>query len=183
MPNLIYTVLVAALTAVVVLTVNSLTVMPRLEARNRRIQAAHRARDAFESNVLIILGSCQRLGGWQVPSDASPKVRQAVLAERERWFRQLDDATMQMVDQVEQFALGYVSYMGIQDLAIRYAGAVRAVMISERAKVEKVELLVRLTEPVHGVFFARWWWRISHLPDEKNKLLRLLDELERPNEG
>jgi hypothetical protein len=81
-----------------------------------------------------------------------------------------------MVDTVEQFALGYPGQK-LSDLVTRYVVVSRLVMISDRTDDEKVRLLQDLASPVQGIFFARWWWRIGHLADERERLHALLDQL------
>jgi hypothetical protein len=109
MPFWLATVLVALATTVVL----NVTVGPRLEARNRRIQAAHRSRDQFSASVSTILAATDRLQGVDYPDKMSPTVRAALQAERDRWITQINDTTQYLIDNLELYALGYISSLPV----------------------------------------------------------------------
>jgi hypothetical protein len=61
MPDTVWTILVAAATAVVTTTATGLLVIPRLEARKKRLVEVHAARDAFGVHMLRIISACSLL--------------------------------------------------------------------------------------------------------------------------
>ncbi|MGW7320129.1 hypothetical protein [Streptomyces sp. NPDC054865] len=166
MQSTLWTLALAAVTAVVTSVAVGLLVTPRLEARKRRIQEVHTARDTFSSSVLIVLSSCARLRDFQLPPDGDPAttgvVRARLESERVRWLQQLDDATLWMVDHMETFALSWPSTK-LRSLAARYVVTSRMTMLSDRDEMAKIELLLELTAPIQGIFFTRWWHRARHL--------------------
>jgi hypothetical protein len=111
MPNIVWTLLVATVTALVTTIATGVLVIPRLEARKRRIQEAHTARDTFNSSLLTIISACNRLQSLPLPAaydpDCTEVVRARLAAERERWMQQMDDATRWLIDHVETYAAGW----------------------------------------------------------------------------
>ncbi|MEY9942319.1 hypothetical protein [Streptacidiphilus sp. MAP5-3] len=61
MSDMLTTVVTAAVTAVIVAPVTAFTVGPRLEARNRTIQAAFQAREECGRELLAMLSYCALL--------------------------------------------------------------------------------------------------------------------------
>lgn len=162
MPNIAWTLLAATVTALVTTIATGVLVIPRLEARKRRIQEAHTARDTFNSSLLTIISACTRLQSLPLPAaddpDCTEVVRARLAAERERWMQQLDDATRWLIDHVETYAAGWP--LGeLRTMAAHYAAASRMVMISERSEEAKVELLAELAGPVQGIYFTYVWNR------------------------
>jgi hypothetical protein len=140
----------SAATALVV----GLAISPRLEARNRRIQAAHIARDELGTQLRAILSACTRLRSAQIPASATAPVQAAIRTERERWRQQLDSATASLIDNFESFALTFRGQMGIRDSGIRTVGAMRFVWLSARREERKLEIIQELAGNLHDFYFA-----------------------------
>lgn len=153
------TLISAVITALVTTVAVNYLVVPRLEARNRRIQAAHIARDRFSDSVFSILGAAVRLLGVEIPDDANEELHEALSQERRRWLGQIDEATRYLVDNIEAFAFTYIGALDFRDLVIAYAGNARMVWISQRSEQAKLRLLLDLTSPVQNIYFAAWWRR------------------------
>ncbi|WP_406388286.1 hypothetical protein [Streptomyces sp. NBC_00887] len=161
-PGVAETIMIALATALVTTVGTGWLVMPRLEARKRRIMDAHQARDRFLATMLRILSASGRLQKFEAPNpdDAAwtPVMRERVEAERARWVKQLDEATEWMVDNVETYAVSWPTDF-LRGLIGTYVPYARAVMISEREDDRKAELLEWLTTPVWEVFGSRGWQR------------------------
>lgn len=166
MPNTLWTLLVAAVTAVVTTLAVGLLVSPRMEARKKRLGEVHTARDTFSVTMTRIISACALLQRMQLPpadeEGWTPVMRERLAGERTRWLQQLDDATLWLIDNVMTYAGSYLmSHHG--RFAVDYAGHARAVMLSERAEATKVELLLELTAPVQRQFFGWPWSRAWHV--------------------
>jgi hypothetical protein len=172
MPDWVATILVSAATAVF----TGLLVSPRMEARNRRVQAVHQARDKFSDSALTILSACTRLRNAPLPARASEDVLARLQGERERWWAQLEEATRFLVDHYETFALSYPGAR-FKDLIVRYCAWCRGILLSERSEEEKLRQLWDLTSPVQTVFFARRW-RLITFTAAVRELQQRLDALE-----
>lgn len=167
MPGTLWTILVAAVTAVVTAIATGLFVTPRLDARKKRIGEAHAARDTFNTQLGVVLAACTRLQLLPADNPAwTPVLRERLTGERERWLQQLDDATRWMVDRVETYAGSWVLHQHINS-AVEYAGYARMLMLSEREESTKLELLAALTLPVQRQFFGFWWSRVRHCVDDQ----------------
>ncbi|MFE1230296.1 hypothetical protein [Streptomyces sp. NPDC058745] len=155
-----WTIIVATLTAVVTTVATGLLVMPRLDARKRRILELHLARDTFRANMLKIIGSCMRLGISPAPAEGDPEVtavgRERLIAERSRWLGHLDESTTWMLDHVETFAMSWPNEQ-LQRIAFAYVTTARGVVLSERTDEAKTGYLKDLTDAVWQVFGARMW--------------------------
>ncbi|MEU9530380.1 hypothetical protein AB0D58_34085 [Streptomyces sp. NPDC048210] len=149
-------------TALVTRVATGWLVMPRLEARKRRILEAHQARDQFLAAMLRILSAGARLRNFAAPAADdgtwTPVMRKRVEAERARWVKQLDASTAWMVDNMETYTVSWPSdfLRGVVGTYVPYA---RAVVISEREETRKAEPLEWLTTPVWEVFGSRGWQR------------------------
>ncbi|WP_210582009.1 hypothetical protein [Streptomyces sp. GESEQ-4] len=177
MPGTLWTILVAAVTAVVTAIATGLFVTPRLDARKKRIEEAHAARDTFNTHLQAVLSACTRL--QLLPPDDpawTPVLRERLTGERERWLQQLDDATRWMVDHVETYAGSWVMRQHI-DFAVGYASNARMLMLSEREESTKLELLAALTLPVQRQFFGFWWSRVRHYVDDHRTFAETLAHL------
>ncbi|MFE4174226.1 hypothetical protein ACFRR7_19615 [Streptomyces sp. NPDC056909] len=177
MPNTVWTLLVAMATALVTTVAAGVLVIPRLDARKRRIQEAHAARDTFNSSLLTIISACGRLQSMALPAaddpDCTDVVRARLAAERERWMQQLDGATRWLIDHVETYAAGWP--LGeLRTMVAHYAVASKVVMISERPEETKVELLAELVEPVQGIYFTYVWHRARRYRRNRNRLRAVL---------
>ncbi|WP_338741924.1 hypothetical protein [Actinomadura luteofluorescens] len=180
----IQTLLITVGTAAITAWVTGLIIAPRIEARKARILAAHKDRDQFSDSVLTILACCARLEAVEIPPEASASIRRSLLVERQRWLKQIEDATCWLVDNTHRWAGTYVGFGGYRDLVLRYAAAVRFVFLSERSKADKVVILRELTEPVQEMFFARDRLRRAALvPEQREKLAATLDRLDREHEN
>lgn len=153
-----------------------LTVAPRLEARNTRIKAAHAARHEFSDRILTILAASGRLRNMTVPDEVSEPVRGRLEAERERWCKQIDDATMHLIDNAETFVLGYPNRLGLHQLLNAYVVATRGAWLSDSPDDDRVRVVQELTEAVQGVFFANLLWRVRHLTRDLRRLQELLSQ-------
>ncbi|MFI0818624.1 hypothetical protein ACH4TX_19280 [Streptomyces sp. NPDC021098] len=161
MPSTVWTILVAAATALI----TGLFVTPRMEARKKRLGDAHAARDTFSASMTRIVSACGLLGKVQPPADEEPDwtpvMRERLTGERERWWQQIDDATCWLIDNVATYAGGWPTSHLIQ-FAVDYAGNARMVVLSEREEAAKLELLLALTLPVQRQFFGWPWARARH---------------------
>jgi hypothetical protein len=108
MPNWLSPLLIAVVTAVLTTTVASLTVVPRLEARNRRIQAGHQAREGFGIAILTVLVTGSLLSNLTIPQDATAPVRDSLEREGARWRQQLDKATEELADSTAPLSFVFV---------------------------------------------------------------------------
>lgn len=169
------TVPIAVATSFVTTATLALTVGPRLEARNRRIQAAHIARDKFSENVLVVLSACARLQAIQIPSDAAPAVRDALREERRRCREQLDEATAWLADHLHAYALGYVGALGLREMLVDYAAVTRFIFISQRREEDKLSMIEELTGHIQNIFFARLSIRVRQLNVSRRQLRTRLD--------
>lgn len=154
MTDVISAIAIAAGTAIGVAVATNWTVGPRLEARNREIQAAHIAREELGTQLRAILSACTRLRSAQIPASVAPAVQAAIRAERGRWRQQLDAATASLIDNFESFALTFRGQMGIRDMGIRTVGAMRFVWLSERTEARKLEIIQELAGNLHDFYFA-----------------------------
>jgi hypothetical protein len=89
-------------------------------------------------------------------------MRERLASERNRWWRQLDDATVWLLDNTVTYAGSWPNTRIIR-FAVDYAGHARAVVLSEREEAVKVELLLALTMPVQRQFFGWPWPRVRHV--------------------
>ncbi|MER6279674.1 hypothetical protein ABT202_25845 [Streptomyces sp900105245] len=161
-PGVLETILIALATALVTTVGTGWLVVPRLEARKRRIGEAHQARDRFLASMLRIVAAAARLREIEEPAADDPGwtdvMRERVRAERARWMKQIDEATEWMVDNMETFAPTWPTDV-LRQMIGTYVAHARAVAISEREDTKKAERLVELTEPVWAVFGSRGWQR------------------------
>jgi len=161
-PGVLETMLIALATSLVTTVGTGWLVMPRLEARKRRIMEMHQARDQFLAMMLRVLSACARLRNVEAPdsndSGWTPVMRERVGVERARWVKQLDEATEWMVDNMEMYGVTWPSNL-LRGLIGNYVTTARWVMVSERQDDRKAELLVELTTPVWQVFGSRGWQR------------------------
>ncbi|WP_344458452.1 hypothetical protein, partial [Actinomadura kijaniata] len=112
----------------------------------------------------------------------TPVVRERLAAERERWLRQIDEATQWMNDHVATFAGGWPSQRLI-DFAVAYCGHARMLMLSEREEAAKLELLGDLTLPVQRQFFGFWWTRARHFHADHALFAETVTRLTAPSAG
>ncbi|MGW7336647.1 hypothetical protein [Streptomyces sp. NPDC054808] len=173
MPHWLITVLITIATALAATVVSSLTITPRLEARNRRIQAGHQDREQFGRAVLAVLTCGARLAGMRIPDDTSPAVRQALTQELDRWRQRIDEATRDLSDSTAP--LSFV--VPLREVALRFALTTRLVWISERAEDARIEALIELAGLAQGLYFSAWWRRPRRLWCLR-RLVAVMDDLE-----
>ncbi|WP_167163126.1 hypothetical protein [Streptomyces sp. MBT27] len=166
MHSTVWTILVAAVTAVVVSIANGLIVTPRMEARKKRLGEAHAARDAFNSNMTTVLSACVLLRTLVPPladndPETTPVMHERLTGERERWLQQLDDATRWMIDNSVAYAGSWPGSQ-LKEFAMSYAASARMVVLSERSETDKTEFLLALTAPVRRQYFGFAWSRVRH---------------------
>ncbi|MDT0570333.1 hypothetical protein RM704_23165 [Streptomyces sp. DSM 3412] len=170
MPNTLWTLLVAVVAAVVTALAVGLFVTPRMEARKKRVGEVHTARDTFGASMLRVISACSLLQRFGIPAADDPDwtsvMCERLTNERNRWWQQLDETTMWLLDNAATYAGSWPSSRIIR-LAVDYAGHARAVMLSEREEATKVELLLALTVPVQRQFFGFWWSRVRHYVDDQ----------------
>ncbi|MFD4320454.1 hypothetical protein [Streptomyces sp. NPDC058548] len=161
-PGVLETILIALATTLVTTVGAGWLVVPRLEARKRRIGELHQARDRFLASMLRITAAAARLREMEEPAaDAqgwTDVMRDRVMAERARWVTQLDETTAWMIDNLETYAVNW-AMDDLRQMVGTYVFYARAVMISERTDGKKAERLRQLTEPVWAVFGSRGWQR------------------------
>jgi hypothetical protein len=173
LPDWANTILIAIATTVATTLVLALTVQPRLEARNRRIQAAHGEREQFGDAVLNILIRCARLQAAVIPDEASEAVAAGITAERQRWIDGLNEATRILID--SNAPLGYLE--PVRGLLVSYAANARGVWLSERPEEKRITLLAELSGAVQNIAFAAWWRRPRRLKSVM-ELRQLMADLE-----
>lgn len=182
MHSTVWTILVAAVTAVVVSIANGLIVTPRMEARKKRLGEVHSARDSFSTHMTTIVSACVRLLSVPPPADDdtawTPVMRGRLAGERERWLQQIDDSTRWMIDNVATYA-GSWPLRRLVEFATAYAANARMVMLSEREETAKLRHLLDLTRPVQRQFFGWPWSRARHHFADRRAFADILDRLER----
>lgn len=180
MPNTVWTILVAAITAVATATATGLFVTPRLDARKKRLGEVHTARGTFNTHMMTVLSACTRLQNLPPPADDDPAwtpiMRKRLTGERERWLQQIDDATRWMIDHVETYAGSWPAHRLIE-FAITYAGNARMLVLSEREETTKLELLIARTMPVQRQFFGWPWLRSRRYFADRQAFAQVLARL------
>lgn len=151
------TLIIAVLTSLLTTIATGILVGPRLEARNRRLQEAFKARERFGNSVFDLLTNTNRLLAIQVPEDANRGLSRSLRAERARWITKIDQATMHLIDETEHFALGYGPGLGIRELAAAFATHSRAVWVSERSLEKRLQLLHEMASHAQSIYFTAWW--------------------------
>ena len=176
------TVLVALGTTLATTAGLELTIGPRLRARSIRIAQARADRDQFNRYLITVIARCAGLAHWK-PSPGLPgDLRSRLDAEHDRWIRQVDEATLWMIDNLHAYALGYVGHLGLRELLLEYGTRVRGLWISRRSEEDRVRLLGELSEPVLEIFFSRRTpKRAARIPGEVRKLRSLLFALDQPS--
>jgi len=154
MSDVVTTIAIAAGTAIGVAVATNWTVGPRLEARNRKIQAAHMGREQLASQLRAITAACERLQGIQIPAGVPAEIQTAIRGERARWRAQVDTATADLVDNLEIFALTFHGELGIRDTGVRAVGMMRMVWLSGRSDDRKVEIIREIAINLHAFYFG-----------------------------
>jgi hypothetical protein len=155
------TVLVSALTSGVVALGIEWLAKPRLEARKERLLQVHRARQTFQANVVRLLADSVRVStaaALPLPRDLKAEVRRAARGEVSRAAQRIDDATKEMADKLEDYALSYGTARA-RDLVVGYVAVARGVQLSDRTQVEKAEILREISAPLNTLLFGGWRFR------------------------
>lgn len=109
--NVLWVLALAVVTSIATTVATGSLVVPRLDARKRRIQLAHTARDTFNASLLTIISACGRLENMPLPAPGDPEctavMRVRLTSERARWVNQLDEATVWLIDNVETYAASW----------------------------------------------------------------------------
>ncbi len=157
------------------------TFLPRINARIKEVGAGHEDRREFRRRITMILSITARLDGLVVPPDAGEVVSARLKGEAERWTGQLEEHTIWLADNFEWYAMGYVQRLGIRALALDYAMAARALMLSDRTEAEKIRVLNDISANAYAVFVARRSpSNIASFIDQKRALRERLDKLIAP---
>ncbi|MFG3071907.1 hypothetical protein [[Kitasatospora] papulosa] len=181
-PGVVETVALALVTALVTTVGTQWLVVPRLEARKRRIMDVHQARDRFLTEMRHIMGASARLQGHEAPAPDDPAwapvMHERIAAGRARWVKQLDDATEWLVDNVELYAPSWPTDF-LRNMISTYVSNAWAVMLSEREDTRKAVLLSQLTTPVWEVFGSCGWERSpSRMAAAQQQLAAVIEEME-----
>ena len=172
------TVIIAVVTAVVTTYAVS-RFAPRLEARSVRIKAAWAARDTFSGHLLTILSATGRLE--ELPAEMDEPLRSRMERERSRWEEQVDESTRYLIDHAEQYVLTYPSKpLDLHGLLIGFVVAARGLWLSEQSVQVRARRIRELAAPVHGIFIAKWSYRLRHLADDRRRLQELLRAVNEP---
>ncbi|KIF67091.1 hypothetical protein HY68_35740 [Streptomyces sp. AcH 505] len=170
MSNTLWTLLVAAVTAMVTALAVGLFISPRMEARKKRVGDLNSLRDTFHANLMRITTSCQLLKKFELPAaddpHCTPAMRERLTGERNRWWQQIDEATMWLVDNAAIYASSW-PFPRLVRLANAHAYYARVVVMSERDEAMKVEFLRLLTVPVFRQFFGFPWARARHVETDQ----------------
>ncbi len=180
MSSVVDTVLVAALTSVVVTAAGDLTVKPRLAARTKRIQARHDYRDQLELRINNVLMNCRRLARYPILPTAPDEVSKRIEAERERWIKQLDDDTAWLIDNQLLVGAGAPRLGDFPVLVIRYAEACRVLWLIDRSLEDRCRMITELSDMAHR---SLWGTRRFKAATRSRHLYRLRDRLDAIDAG
>lgn len=154
---------------------------PRMDARKERILNDIRNRRKFENNLLRLEVASRMWAQFKYPLNATRQTKEAIDAERQRTYQQIDNTTKEMVDDVGFYALTYLGVRirplktPVPEMIGRYVHCVRGVYLSNRTYTTKAKIIHRLTEPVRIFLFGgklHWLRRVNALFEMQN----LLDE-------
>jgi hypothetical protein len=166
------TVLVSLITAVATSAILGVFISPWLERRKMLMGY----RQEFRNHLLAIGAACELLKAANLGPDR-PGYK-LIQADRDRWKDKISASSEWLIDNVETYGFTYTRLLGYQLLVIRWAGAVRAVWLSQQTMEKKLEVLTELTEHLRFILFAPAWRRVRHVMVRKVELERLLDDLE-----
>ncbi|MFG2234897.1 hypothetical protein ACGFNX_33735 [Streptomyces sp. NPDC048723] len=155
-------------------------ISPLLEVRNRRFQTKMQAQEKITTNALSILTAVIKLREVQVPDGVTDTLRAALTEERDRWHRQVDEATRHLTDHAQEFVFTFRGPIGV--LGMRYCGTARMVWISDRTEETKLRHLLEITEHFHALFFGSRWRLRSRVraTGELQRLMSVIEEEGRP---
>ncbi|MFE9221704.1 hypothetical protein ACFYN3_35970 [Streptomyces lavendulae] len=155
-------------------------ISPLLEVRNRRFQTKMQAQEKITTNALSILTAVIKLREVQIPDGVTDTLRAALTEERDRWHRQVDEATQHLTDHAQEFVFTFGGSMG--ELGMRYCGTARMIWISDRTEETKLRHLLEITEHFHTLFLGSRWYVRSHVRamGELQRLMSVIEEEGRP---
>ncbi|GLW04789.1 hypothetical protein ACFYN3_40160 [Streptomyces lavendulae] len=155
-------------------------ISPLLEVRNRRFQTKMQAQEKITTNALSILTAVIKLREVQIPDGVTDTLRAALTEERDRWQRQVDEATQHLTDHAQEFVFTFRGPMG--ELGMRYCGTARMIWISDRTEETKLRHLLEITEHFHTLFFGSRWYVRSRVRamGELQRLMSVIEEEGRP---
>lgn len=168
------TVLVAVITALLTSLATEVLVSPRLEARKRRIQAAHDSRDEFTTIIFNLLTYTSRLRNLTLPADGPTLIYNRLAAEQQRWTDRIGEVTQRLIDDGISGAMTYPGWLG--RLGTDFAACCRLVWLSERPLPRKIELLNDLAEHAQGLFATAIWRHPWMKPKHRADLQRAINE-------
>lgn len=166
------TILVAIITAMLTSLATETLISPRLEARKRRIQAAHESRDEFTRAIFDLLTYTSRLKNLSLSAEGSTSVYNKLAAERHRWTQHVGAITEDLIDDGFGGTMTYPGWLG--RLAGEFAATCRLVWLSERPMPRKIELLNDLAEHAQGLYATAIWRRPWEKPQHKEALQRVI---------
>jgi hypothetical protein len=175
------TVVTAAVVSAVVSIFFEWVAKPRMDARKERILNDIGNRRKFENSLLRLDIASGMWAQFKYPANATRQTKEAIDAERQRAYKQIDDATKEMVDNLGFYALTYVGIRlpwlntSIPEMISRYVYCVRGVYLSNRTYTAKAEIIHKLTEPMREYLFGgklHWARRVDALIE----MPKLLDE-------
>jgi len=150
-----HTVIVAAVTSGVVTLVIEYLAKPRLEARKERLLAILRARQDLRRLMLRIGVTAQRLNHPRLPATVVGEPRTRMLAQDERSAEVLAADVATLSDTVIEPLYNWPSRAG--RMLFTYVGIVNGIVMSERTRAKKGELIATSIAPVIDFFFAPRW--------------------------
>lgn len=133
------------------------------------------AQEKITTNALSILTAVIKLREVQVSDGVTDTLRAALTEERDRWHRQVDEATRHLTDHAQELVFTFRGPIGV--LGMRYCGTARMVWISDRTEETKLRHLLEITEHFHTLFFGSRWHLRSHVR-AMGELQRLMSAIE-----
>ncbi|WP_143196927.1 hypothetical protein [Streptomyces sp. CB00455] len=137
-------------------------------------------RRKITTNALSILTAVIMLREVQVPDGVTDTLRAALAEERDRWHRQVGEATRHFTDRAQEFIFTFRGPIGV--LWMRYCGTARMVWISDRTEETRLRHLLEITEHFHTLFFGSRWRLRSRVRamGELQRLMSVIEEEGRP---
>jgi hypothetical protein len=171
MPEWISTILIAAGTSLFV----GWFISPRLEARNRRIQEVHQAREKFFQSVCTLEIGCARLRGFHFSPGASEAAQATLRGERDRWLARIEETSAWLIDDADSY-INCFRRGWEWEAALMYVTAARMLWISSWPVAAKLVRLQELSKEAATAFQPRPW-RIRAILRAERKLDQLMEKL------
>jgi hypothetical protein len=175
------TVLTAGVVSAVVSIFFEWIAKPRMDARKERILNDIGNRRKFENNLLRLEVASGMWAQFKYPASATRQTKEAIDAERQRAYQQIDNTTKGMADDLGFYALTYFGVRmrplktSVPEMISRYVYCVRGVYLSNRTYTTKAEIIRKLTGPMRTFLFGgklHWLRRVNALFE----MQKLLDE-------